>query len=57
MGEKPNPEKIIPNESAFANVHASMGRTPYEDIDPEAWTVAQLEKALRSGWRGLGDRY
>lgn len=44
-------------QSAFANVHASMGRTPYEDIDPDAWSVSQLEKALRSGWRGLGDRY
>ncbi len=44
-------------QSAFANVHASMGRTPYEDIDPTSWTVSKLEKALRIGWRGLGDRY
>ena len=44
-------------QGAFANVYASMGRTPYSELDVSQQTVGQIASALKSGWRQLGDRF
>ncbi len=44
-------------QSAFANVYASMGLTPYANADLTHRTVTALKASLRNGWRQLGDRF
>jgi outer membrane protein TolC len=43
-------------QSAFANVHASMGVDPYASLLDGDMDVPSLAGALRTGWRNLGDR-
>ncbi len=43
-------------QSAFANVHASMGVDPYASLLGDDPDVATLTVSLRDGWRSLGDR-
>lgn len=43
-------------QSAFAAVHASMGATPYSDVDNSTSSVNELREALQVKWAGLGER-